>query len=90
MSRKLHADSPASGPLMGTNGAIIATDTNEKTGPFFAICALTDTEIDSATLDSTLITGNIDGLTIYAGSTIILYGINAITLASGTAILYKM
>ena len=87
---KLHAYSPASAATMGTNGANIISDTASHNGPFYKISAITETVINTATLDSDLIDGSLNGVTLTAGSEIFLYGIESITLTSGTAIAYKM
>ena len=86
--RKLHADSSPAAALMGTNGANIIADTDEHTGPFFGILALEDSVIDSATLDSDLITGSLDGVEISGGTYLPLYGVEALTLTSGSVIAY--
>jgi hypothetical protein len=73
---------------LGQSGATLFADTTARTGAWFAITILADvvfTTLTDATLDGTAIAG----VTFSAGSTI--YGnFTAITLASGTAIAYKV
>jgi len=86
----IHGDINASAALLGVNGAIIVADGDTATqeGNFFGILALTDIEINTATLDPK-IEGTIDGLVLAEGSYLPLYFFSDITLTSGSAVLYK-
>ncbi|HWL51353.1 MAG TPA: hypothetical protein VNQ90_02900 [Chthoniobacteraceae bacterium] len=73
------------GQAFGAHGAKVVTDTNEATGPFYALTALDDSVVASAT--SSNVSGNLTDLPLPAGTTI--YGtFTAFTLTSGKVIAY--
>ncbi len=70
---------------IGANGSILVNDTSANAGNFFAVQVIADTVFTTLTGN---ITGDFSGVTIPAGT--IIYGsFTVVTLASGTAILYK-
>jgi len=71
----------------GFYGATLITGTTVVTGNFHAIQVLADCVIDS--LVSTKLTGDPNGLSLTAGTTILLNGITRIKLQSGTVWAYK-
>lgn len=84
---KICSNSTTASVLLGINGAVIVSNTSLQTGPFYAIKAITDCVISSATLED--VDGSLNGVTIKAGDLVMLFRISSITLTSGTAILYK-
>ncbi len=74
--------------LLGSNGAIIVTDTTTNTGLFYAVKAISDCVVNTATFEDS-ISGSLDGLTIKAGDKLDLFRITSFKLTSGQAILYK-
>lgn len=72
---------------MGSNTRVkLVADTNEHTGPFCAITALTDAAVDVSECDMSFIEGVAD-FTITAGTTI--YGkFESIELDSGSVLAY--
>ena len=76
------------GSAIQPSAAILIDDTNEHTGPFFAITALTDAAVDVDQCDMSFITDVADftipkGVTIYGAFT-------SIELDSGTIIAYSL
>ena len=87
---RISSSTSPSSVLLGLNGAKIITDTNTYIGQFYALKAVGDCVIDEM-LFSNSIEGSLNGVTVSAGDTIMLYGITGVTLASGSnAILYKI
>lgn len=89
MTTPIHGQSNSASALLGSNGAVVVSDTNEHQGPFYSISAITEVVIDEAELGQ-VVEGSINGITIPAGDSIVLYTIESVTLTSGTAILYKV
>jgi hypothetical protein len=76
------------GAAISPRAAILIDDTDEHTGPYFAITALTDAVVDTDQCDMSFITDVAD-FTIPKGVTI--YGTFAsIELDSGTVIAYSL
>ena len=83
----ISASSNPSNVLLGASGAIIVSNTATNSGYFFAFKAITDCVVDTATFEAT-ITGSLNGLTVKAGDTLMLYRILTFKLTSGSGILY--
>jgi hypothetical protein len=81
-----HSSNP-SGILLAANGATIVSDTATYAGLYYAVHAITDCVVNTATFEGT-VTGSLNGLTIKAGDTVMLYRITSFKLTSGSAILY--
>ena len=84
----LNAVKNNTGSAIAPRAAILIDDTNEHTGPFFAITALTDAAVDVDQCDMSFITDVADftipkGVTIYGAFT-------SIELDSGTIIAYSL
>lgn len=72
----------------GSSGGVIIADTSLHAGPFSILKAQGgDAVIATGTLPSGW-TGSLNGLTISNGDTLIISGMSAITLTSGTVIAY--
>jgi len=78
----------STGALLGVKGAVIVTDTNTYNGPFYSLKAISQCVIDTIVSES-IISGSLNGLTILAGDTIMLYRMTSVKLTSGAAILYN-
>lgn len=81
--------SSSSNVLLGAKGAVIITDTAVHTGPFYSFKAISQCVVDTAVLESS-VTGSLNGLTILAGDTVMLYRITSIKLTSGAGVAYKV
>lgn len=84
----INAATSPSAVLLGSKGAIIVTDTTTNTGHFFAVKAISDCVVDTSVFESG-VSGSLNGLTIKAGDTLMIFRITSFKLMSGQAILYK-
>jgi len=89
MAKSLHnyTVAEAQNAALGQAGVIMIDDTDEHTGPFVAITAMTDAVVDTSQCDMTYIEDVVD-FTIPKGVTI--YGqFTSIELDSGTVFAYR-
>jgi hypothetical protein len=73
----------------GSGGGNVISDTNNHQGPYHILKAQGGDVIAAGSLPESW-TGNLNGLTISNGDSIVLAGMHDITLTSGTLLAYKL